>query len=130
MFLTFEPGLIGTAGCTLTVVVEAGEARSEPLTAGRLVRLPRIERLELTDDRLAGGNYAGLLRGWNLETIAKVGWDASNGAAVEQPPLPMAGERGKQELRTGIPWPSPTPRARLFVWLRGDSAGRATSTRP
>jgi len=40
-------------------------------------------------------------------------------------PRPVAGEGSKQTLRIAMPWPSPTPKAPLFVWLRGETDGRA-----
>ena len=41
-----------------------------------------------------------------------------------------AGEGAKQALRIAMPWPSPTPKAPLFVWLRGETEGRATKVQP
>src|ERR1035438_10054518 len=35
-----------------------------------------------------------------------------------------------QTLRIAMPWPSPTPKAPLFVWLRGETEGRATRVTP
>jgi hypothetical protein len=61
-----------------------------------------------------------------LETVEKTGWDAARGLTVPELPRPIAGEGAKQSLRISMPWPSPTPKSPLFVWLRGESEGRAT----
>ena len=64
---------------------------SEPLAAGRVVRLPRIESVTLTNEKLDQG-YAAVLEGWELETIGKTGWDAANGL-----PAPLAAaQRGRR----------------------------------
>jgi hypothetical protein len=53
-----------------------------------------------------------------------------SGVAAPELPRPIAGEGAKQTLRIAMPWPSPSPKAPLFVWLRGETAGRATTVRP
>jgi hypothetical protein len=35
----------------------------------------------------------------------------------------------KQSLKIALPWPSPNPRAPVFIWLPGESEGRTTKTR-
>jgi hypothetical protein len=45
------------------------------------VRLPRIESVTLTNEKVEQG-FAAVLRGWDLETIEKAGWDAATGLAV------------------------------------------------
>ena len=83
---------------------------------GRVVRLTNEQ---------ADPGYAAVLKGWDLETIEKTGWDAANGLAVPEPPRNLAAEGDRQTLRIIVPWPSPAPLAPLFIWLRGDKEGRA-----
>jgi hypothetical protein len=71
-----------------------------------------------------------VLKGFDLETIEKTGWDSRAGVAAPELPRPVAGEGARQTLRIAMPWPSPTPKAPLFVWLRGETDGRATKVQP
>jgi hypothetical protein len=124
LFAWFDPGAIGTPGCTLRAAVDTESAGiSDPIAVGRVVRLPRIDSLTLTNEKVDQG-YIAVLNGRDLETIEKTGWDASNGLPVPGPPRTLAGEADRQTLRIVVPWPSPTPMAPLFFWLRGDKDGR------
>jgi hypothetical protein len=130
LFLSVDPAAAGQPGCVLTASVEtAPEGASDPATLGRLVRLPRIKSFVLTDEKLAPEVYAAVLKGEDLETIEKTGWNSQSGLAVKDLPKPVAGEGHEQTLRVALPWPSPTPHAPLYVWLRGEDAGRATQAR-
>ncbi len=130
LFLSLDPGAVGRSGCTLTATVETEElGKSDPFTLGKVVRFPRIETFSMTDEK-SGDNFVGSLQGFDLETIEKTGWDAQNGVAVPELPRPMAGQGAKQSLRIVMPWPSPTPKAPLFIFLRGESQGRATKVTP
>ena len=51
---------------------------------------------------------------------------AQGGLSVTELPRPVPGEGARQTLRIAMPWPSPTPKSPLFIWLRGESEGRAT----
>lgn len=73
------------------------------------------------------GQYAAILTGMDLQNIAKVGWDAANGADVTDLPTPIPGQGLKQSLHVTLPAPVPTEHAPLYVWLRGDTAGRLTN---
>jgi hypothetical protein len=128
LFLSLDPGAVGAADCELaaTLVTEAGA--SDPARLGRVVLVPEIERFELSDERLGGALYAGTLTGRGLQAIEKVGWDAEHGHPVSGIPTPLAGT-GLQSLRIALPWPSPTPRAPVFVWLRGEPHGRIARLR-
>jgi hypothetical protein len=129
-FLSLDPGAAGQSGCTLTAVIETEDlGKSDPFTLGKVVRLPRIESFTMTDDKAPDGFY-GVLKGYDLDTIAKTGWDSSAGVAATELPHPLAGEGSKQTLRIAMPWPSPSPKAPLFVWLRGETGGRATKVNP
>ena len=82
----------------------------------------------MTDEKLASGNFAGILKGTDLELIEKTGWDAARGIGVEAVPVSSAGMGQQQTLKVGLSWPSPTPRAPLYVWLRGELQGRLVQT--
>jgi hypothetical protein len=126
LLVSLDPGAVGLSGCTLTATIETETlGKSDPFPLGKVVRLPRIENLSLTDEKSADGFYA-VLKGFDLETIDKAGWDQHPGASVAELPRPLAGEGAKQTLRVVMPWPSPTPRAPLFVWLRGETDARPT----
>jgi hypothetical protein len=130
LFLSVDPGTVGQAGCVLTAVIETEAlGKSDAFSLGKVVRLPRVESLSLTDEKSAEG-YFGVLKGFDLETIEKTGWQASAGLRVTELPRPVAGEGARQTLRVAMPWPSPSPKAPLFVWLRGEADGRATKVAP
>jgi hypothetical protein len=130
LFLSLDPGTMAASGTILEVVVHSElTGRSEPYGLGRVTRLPRIEKFTLLDERINDELYAGLLTGEELQTIEKVGWDSEKGYPVQSIPSPMAGAPQKQTLRIGLPWPAPSPRAPVYVWLHGESKGRATRTR-
>jgi hypothetical protein len=129
-FLSLDPGAAGQSGCTLTAVMESDDlGKSDAFTLGKVVRLPRIENFSMTDEKSGDGFY-GSLRGFDLETIEKTGWDGRTGVSVTDLPRPVAGEGARQTLRVSMPWPSPTPRAPLFVWLRGETEGRQVKVQP
>lgn len=129
LFLSLDPGAVGRPGCGLVTSVATSEGRSDPYPLGQVIRVPRIEKFALTDEKLGENVYAGVLTGVDLETIEKTGWDAENGLPVEAIPAPAPGEPGKQVLRIALPWPAPAPRAPVYVWLRGEDRGRVTTAR-
>ncbi|HWZ33479.1 MAG TPA: hypothetical protein VNX18_19195 [Bryobacteraceae bacterium] len=129
LFLSLDPGAVGQSGCTLTAIVETEVGKSDAFTLGKVVRVPRIESFTMTDEKSGDGFY-GILKGFDLETIEKTGWDARVGLNVAEMPRPIAGEGSKQSLRIAMPWPSPSPKAPLSIWLRGEAEGRATKVTP
>jgi hypothetical protein len=130
LFLSLLPGAIGQPGCELAASVETvAGGISDSWKLGRVVRLPRIDKFTVTDEKVADGQFAGLLEGEHLETIGKVGWDATHGLSVDSLPAPVAGDALRQTLRVVVAWPSPSPQAPLYVWLQGEDAGRRTETR-
>ena len=130
LFLSFDPGAIGQSGCSVVAsLVNRVEGWSQPKALGNIVRLPRIDSFELTDEKAGESNYIGILKGRDLDLISQVGWDAATGIAVDALPAPVAGEALRQSLRVAIPWPSPAPHSPLYIWLRGETGGRATSVR-
>jgi hypothetical protein len=130
LFLSLDPGSVGQAGCTLTATVTTeDEGSSEAYNLGSIVRLPRIESFELTDEQAGEESYFGYIRGEELELIEKVGWSPASGIAVSGLPAPVAAGGPKQSLKVTLPWPSPSPHAPLHIWLRGEPVGRMTTAR-
>ena len=124
------PGAVGQPGCELSATVETAAAgSSDAWKLGRVARLPKIERFTVTDEKLGDARYAGVLEGEHLESISMVGWDAEHGIAVDSLPVPMAGDSQRQTLKVPVAWPSPSPRAPLYVWLQGEDKGRLTESR-
>jgi hypothetical protein len=130
LFLSLMPGAIGQPGCELSATVETAETGpSDGWKLGRIARLPKIENFTVTDEKLGDARYAGIMEGEHLESISKVGWDAEHGLPVDTLPVPVAGDSQRQTLRVPIAWPSPSPRAPLYVWLQGEDNGRLTTSR-
>jgi hypothetical protein len=130
LFLSFDPGAIGRAGCELRVTISTpDQGASEPFPLGKIVRLPAINQFDLTAELAGPEQYFATVEGEDLELIERVGWDAFNGVPVESLPVPVAAGGHRQTLRIALPWPSPAPHAPLYVWLRGEESGRATTAR-
>jgi hypothetical protein len=127
LFLSFDPGMIGQPGCALEATVSSElVGASDPQTLGRVIRLPRIESFVLTNEKVGSSAYAGILTGQDLETIEKTGWAPDAGVATRDLPRPVAGQGQKQSLKVVLPWPAPIPHSPLYIWLRGETQGRAT----
>jgi hypothetical protein len=130
LFLSLDPGSVGQSGCQLVATATLEETgTSDPYTLGRVIRLPHIERFLLTDEKEGGHLYIGSLIGQELQTVEKTGWDAKNGYPVQGIPTPIAGDPQEQTLKIELPWPPPSPRAPLYVWLRGETEGRTTQAK-
>lgn len=126
LFFSIDPGSIGNTGCKLMAILESSESgASDPLALGTVLRVPRIEKFTVTNDPAPGG-YTAILEGWDLESIERTGWNATLGLSTTELPRSLTGQGAKQTLRIAMPWPSPTPKSPLFVFLRGESQGRAT----
>ena len=126
LFLSLDPGSVGRSGCRLEARVTSPEGTSDAYSLGRILRAPRIEQFVMTDQKLGDAVYAGALKGEDLDTIEQTGWDAQHGLPVQSIPEAVADEPQKQLLKVELPWPAPAPHAPVFVWLRGESKGRAT----
>ena len=128
LYLSFDPGVVGYPGCRLeaTVVLDP-EGRSDPYALGRAVRLPHLDRFNLSAEKAGDSSYAGTIQGSDLDVIDKVGWDAEDGVPVGAIATPIPGDPARQTLRVVLPWPAPAPHAPLYVWLRGESMGRKTN---
>jgi hypothetical protein len=130
LFLSLDPGSVGQSGCQLVATATLEETgASDPYILGRVIRLPHIERFLLTDEKEGGHLYIGSLTGQELQTIEKTGWDGKNGYQVQGIPTPVAGDPQEQSLKIELPWPPPSPRAPLYVWLRGETEGRITQAK-
>lgn len=130
LFLAFQPGSIGQPGCDIMVRAHsATSGDSAPQKLGRIVLLPRIESFQLTDQKASDGSFYGEIRGRNLETIARTGWDADTGIATDSIPTPVADGGSDETLRIKAPWPAPAPHSALYIWLRGEEKGRPTTAK-
>ena len=130
LFLSVDPGVVGQSGCQLAATLTTEEAgSSDPTVLGRVIRLPRIEKFALSDEKLGADLYAGTLTGVDLQIIDKIGWDGKAGYPVQGIPTPTPGLSQQQTLRVGLPWPPPSPHAPIYVWLRGETSGRLTDAK-
>jgi hypothetical protein len=131
LFLSVDPGLVGQSGCQLAATITTESAgSSDPTVLGRLIRLPRMEKFGLTEDKISPTLYAGSLTGVDLQTIEKTGWDAKTGFPVQGIPTPVPGSNPQEQtLKVELPWPPPSPHAPIYVWLRGETTGRLTDVK-
>jgi len=128
LYLSLDPGVVGYAGCNLTATIAVHpEGRSDPFALGRIVRIPHLDRFTLTAEKVGDSSYAGILEGRDLDVIDKVGWDAESGTPVTAIAAPIPDDPQRQTLRIVMTWPAPAPHAPLYVWLRGETAGRKTN---
>jgi hypothetical protein len=129
VFLSFDSSQLPN-GCLLEASVANGsEGESGLYKLGRIVRVPKVESIQLAEEQAQNRDFHAVLTGQNLETIEKAGWTVDQGEAVTGLPLPVNGEAQKQKLQIRVP-PPPDPHAALYVWLRGESKARATSLHP
>jgi hypothetical protein len=130
LFLSVDPGVVGDSGCALVAQVSANDTGdSDPYDFGQVIRLPRIEKLTVSEQRLGNDTYAGTLTGENLQLIAKAGWNDKSGSDVQEIPSAVPGNPQEQTLKIAVPWPPPSPQAPLYVWLRGEDHARLTTAR-
>jgi len=127
------------AGCTLQTWLDNGRAgRSQAFTVAHLIRLPRIVSLALVsnpvqtggagpvDSAVPVGLHAFQITGDNLEMIGQLGWDQNIGVDVPGLPSAIPGQGQRQTLLVNLP-DAPNSGAVLYLWLRGETASRATS---
>lgn len=130
LFLSLNAGAVGQSGCALmATLTDDATGTSDPYFLGQIIRLPRIDKFTLTDEKLGDALYAGILTGQDLQEITKTGWDGKTGATVENIPTPVPGQPGEQTLKIAMPWPPPSPGASLYVWLNGETQARATTVK-
>jgi hypothetical protein len=131
LFLSVDPGVVGQSGCRLAATIATESAgTSDPTVLGNVIRLPRIEKFALTEEKLNSALYAGNLTGIDLQIIEKTGWDAKTGYPVQGIPTPIPGSTTQEQtLKVELPWPPPTPHAPIYVWLRGETTGRLTDVK-
>jgi hypothetical protein len=126
LFLAFDTGKL-PAGCSLQAQIDNGRGgRSNPSTLANMLRIPRIDSFVLSDNPSQSMPRPYLLTGQNLETIERAGWDENDGAEVSSLPAPLPGPGLRQSVQFLLPDPL-NPQAMLYVWLRGDRHGRATT---
>jgi hypothetical protein len=132
LFLSFNTSSF-PAGCTLAASVDNGrDGRSQPFTVARLIRLPEI--LSMTPLTAANGTTTpvptGLrafeMTGDNLEMIGQLSWDQNLGVDVSGLPAAIPGQGQRQSMVVNLP-DAPGPGAPLYLWLRGETASRATT---
>jgi hypothetical protein len=129
LFVSYDTGAL-PAGCSVQAIVDTqAGVRSQPYTLARIIRLPQMEQLSATADAPVDGKRTYTLLGHNLEMIAKLGWDQSAGFDVTELPVPIPGPGQRQSLRFSMPDP-PSATSPVYVWLRGETAGRATTVVP
>jgi hypothetical protein len=127
-FLSFNTAAVGGPGCeVMAEAITADDGTSEPRDLGTVVRLPKIEAFEVGDQKAGENAWFGTLKGQDLDTIERVGWDGAAGTPVTAVPAP-AGNGSEETLQIVVPWPAPSPHAPLYVWLRGEAAGRLTKS--
>lgn len=100
-----------------------------PFVLGRVIRLPHISGFMVTDERLGDSSYAATLTGRDLQLLEKTGWSADSGELMLGIPTPIPGSPREQTLKITVPWPPPSPKAPLYIWLRGENRARLTNAR-
>ena len=126
LFLAFDTSGL-PSGCDLEAVIENGSGgKSQPFTLARILALPQIDSFTVGADPPQNDKRHYQLTGTNLEMIAKLGWDEANAVPVSGLPLPLPGPGLKQSIAIDLPDPM-VPEGKLYVWLRGDQQGRATT---
>jgi len=131
LFLSVDPGVVGQSGCQLAATITTESAgSSDPTVLGRIIRLPRIEKFALTEEKLSSTLYAGNLTGVDLQIIEKTGWDPRTGFPAQGIPTAVPGSNPQEQtLKVELPWPPPSPHAPIYVWLRGEATGRLTDAK-
>jgi hypothetical protein len=110
-------------------VIDSGrDGSSQPFALARIVRVPQIDAFTVADAAPQNGTRQYQLKGQNLETIEKLGWDQDKGWEIGGLPTPLPGPGLKQSLDANLPDP-PANEAALYVWLRGDPHGRAAAVK-
>ena len=126
LFLAFETGGL-PAGCSLQTVIDNGRGgRSQPFTLAHILPIPQIDSFTVSADQPQNGMRRYQLTGTNLEMIGELGWDENNAVDVSGLPSPLSGPGLKQSIEINLPDPM-DPEGNLYVWLRGDHQGRATT---
>jgi hypothetical protein len=126
MFLAFDTSGL-PAGCTLQAVIENPlQGSSKPFTLAHILRVPQIDSFNIAAAPPQNVVRQYQLTGQNLEMIQKLGWDDRNGQDISGLPVPLPGPGLKQSIQVALPDP-PNQGASLYVWLRGDNQGRATT---
>ncbi len=124
LFLTFDDSRFPN-GCELLAIPGAGAGHA----LGRIVHVPKIRALDIVPTPAGSSGFEADLKGVDLQTIERVGWDPENGTPVNELPSMVPGEGQTQVLRIRMSEGPSSLGAPLYVWLRGEATGRATSVR-
>jgi hypothetical protein len=128
LFLSYNTAAL-PAGCDLQAAIDNGrDGESQPFDLAKIVLLPQIDSITASTANVPAPNGATAynITGQNLEMIQKAGWDQTNGIEPPSLPNPLPGQAQKQSLTVNLPAP-PANQPFLYLWLRGDQAGRATT---
>jgi hypothetical protein len=126
LFLSFDTSA-WLHGCDLTATIANGsEGESDAYPLGHIVRVPRIDKLDVSVADPAKAECDVELTGENLETIEKAGWSTGLPILAIDLPLPLPGEGTKQTLHLHLP--APGADAQFYIWLRGEDKPRVTKS--
>jgi len=126
LFLAFDTSGL-PAGCSLQAKIDNGRGgSSQPFTLAHIMTVPQIDSFTVAADPPQNGVRQYQLTGTNLEMIQKLAWDKGAATDVAGLPAPLPGPGLKQSIGINLPDP-PNPASALYVWLRGDQEGRATT---
>jgi len=126
LFLAFDSTGM-PAGCSLQALVDRGrEGSSRPFELAHILRLPMIDSVTVSAEEPQDGARQYRITGENLEIVQRLGWTENEPVDVFALPIPQPGPGLKQSLDVQLPDPR-TPDATLWLWLRGDRQGRAST---
>lgn len=130
LFLSYDTTSLPT-GCSVQakIIDGSGGGESAPYSLAKVIRMPRIVQFTPSGDAAEGKRKYQLV-GTNLEMIERVGWDELSWADVQDLPAPVPGQGQTQSLELLLPDPPEPRNACLYLWLRGDKMGRATTIAP
>lgn len=125
LFLSYGTGNL-PAGCNLDAVINNGRiGKSQPFALAKIVLMPQIDSFSIAGTA-PDGSTTYTLTGQNLEMIQKIGWADTTGVDVTALPAPLPGQDQKQTLTVNVPVPAANQTC-VYLWLRGDESGRATT---
>ena len=103
LYLSLDPGVVGQTGCQLSATITTDSTgNSDPFALGRIIRLPRLAKFTLTEQKL-GELYAGTLTGQDLQMIEKTGWDANEDSPCREYPRRWPGACRNRRSRWRCP---------------------------
>ncbi len=107
LFLSLDPGVVGQPGCRLVITVSGEAGRSDTGSLGRVVRVPRIEKFTLSDEKAGEALYAGQLQGvTSIPSKRPVG---TRGTAFPLRPSRPRYRANRKKKACGLCCPGPPP---------------------